>query len=47
LIVQEPGESCTDDSVDGGIITFDFPFGSGNMSRRLVSWTLTMKPLPL
>jgi hypothetical protein len=47
LIVQEPGESCPDDNVDGGIITFDFPFGSDNMSRRLVPWTLTMKPLPL
>jgi hypothetical protein len=35
LIVQEPGESCPDDNVDGGIITFDFPFGSGHYVKEI------------
>ena len=30
LVVQEPGEDCPDDNVDGGIITLDFLAEGGN-----------------
>lgn len=35
LIVQEPGETCPDDNVDGGIITLDFPYGGGQYVKEI------------
>lgn len=35
LIVQEPGESCPDDNVDGGIITLDFPYPNGQYVKEI------------
>jgi hypothetical protein len=35
LIVQEPGEDCPDDNGEGGLITFDFPFGTGQYVKEL------------
>lgn len=43
LIVQEPGTSCPDDNVDGGIILSTFHSLMVSMSRRLVCWTFTME----
>jgi hypothetical protein len=35
LIVQEPGESCPDDNVNGGLINLDFPYGNGQYVKEI------------